>query len=88
MDRIREKSKFIKMRKVATISVIVIIFSYGAFSIAGIDFDSRRVDRETLLIDTVQRGRLEIRISANGVLLPRDIELVSAQVEGRVAGVS
>ena len=87
MDRVREKSKFVMVRKAAIISVLALLFLYGAISIAGMDFESRRVDRDTLLIDTVQKGNLEIRVSANGVLLPRHIELISAQAEGRVARV-
>ncbi len=87
MDRVREKSKFAAVKKVGGFSVLAMLFLYSAISIAGMDFESRRVDRDTLLVDTVQRGTLEIRVSANGELLPRDIELISAQVEGRVARV-
>lgn len=87
MDRVRQKSKFAAVKKVSGFSVLAMLFLYGAISIAGMDFKSRRVDRDTLLVDTVQRGTLEIRVSANGELLPRDIELISAQVEGRVARV-
>lgn len=87
MDRVRQKSKFAAVKKVSGFSVLAMLFLYGAISIAGMDFKSRRVNRDTLLVDTVQRGTLEIRVSANGELLPRDIELISAQVEGRVARV-
>ncbi len=87
MDRVREKSKFAAVKKVGGFSVLAMLLLYSAISIAGMDFESRRVDRDTLLVDTVQRGTLEIRVSANGELLPRDIELISAQVEGRVARV-
>lgn len=87
MDKVRKKSKTALARKIAFAVVSAGLVLYGAISIAKIDFESRRVDRETLLIGTVERGDLEIRISANGVLLPRDLELISAQVEGRVARV-
>ncbi len=87
MDRVRQKSKFAAVKKVGGFSVLAMLFLYGAISIAGMDFKSRRVNRDTLLVDTVQRGTLEIRVSANGELLSRDIELISAQVEGRVARV-
>jgi HlyD family secretion protein len=87
MDRVREKSRFATVRKMGLIGTLSVLFLYGALSITGIDFESRRVDRDTLLVDTVQRGTMEIRVSANGELLSRDIELISAQVEGRVARV-
>ncbi len=87
MDKVRKKSKAALVKKIAFASASAALLLYGAISIANIDFDSRRVDRETLLIGTVQKGDLEIRISANGELLPRDLELISAQVEGRVARV-
>lgn len=75
------------MKQIAFASASVALLLYGAISIANIDFQSRRVDRDSLLIGTVERGDLDVRISANGVLLPRDLELISARVEGRVARV-
>ena len=87
MDKVRKKSKSAQVKKVAFASIIAGLLLYGAISIANIDFESRRVDRDTLLVGTVEQGKLEIRISANGELLPRYIELISAQVEGRVARV-
>ncbi|MDO9318451.1 MAG: efflux RND transporter periplasmic adaptor subunit [Gammaproteobacteria bacterium] len=75
------------MKQITFASASVALLFYGAVSVANIDFKSRRVDRDSLLIGTVERGDLDIRISANGVLLPRDLELISAQVEGRVARV-
>lgn len=87
LDKVRKKSKVLLARKIAFAVISVALLLYGAISITNIDFESRRVDRETLLIGTVEQGDLDIRISANGVLLPRDLELISAQVEGRVARV-
>lgn len=87
MDKVRKKSKLALVKKIAFGTVSIALLLYGAISIANIDFDSRRVDRETVLLGTVERSDLDIRISANGELLPRDLELISAQVEGRVARV-
>lgn len=87
MDKVRKKSKTAWMKKAAFAAASVALLLYGAISIANIDFESRRVDRDTLLVGTVEKGDLEIRISANGELLPQDLELISAQVEGRVARV-
>ena len=87
VDKLRKKSKAKLIKRVLFSGISVGILLYGAISIAKIDFESRRVALDSLLIGSVERGDLEIRISANGVLLPRDIELISAQVEGRVARV-
>lgn len=87
MDIVRKKSKTALVKKIAFATGAAALLLYGAISIANIDFESRRVDRDTLLVGTVERGDLEIRISANGELLPQDLELISAQVEGRVARV-
>ena len=53
--------------------------------LAGIDFSTQRVDRTKVSIETVQRGTMEIRVSANGQLLSKRIEHFAAQVPGRVA---
>lgn len=53
--------------------------------LASIDFSTHRVDRTTLSIETVQQGTMEIKVAANGQLLPKHIEQLAAQVPGRVA---
>lgn len=87
MDKAREKSKIASVKKIAIVSISIVFLLVGIISIANIDFQSRRIDRDTVLIGTVELGDLEIRISANGELLPREIEQVSVQAEGRVAKV-
>ena len=87
MDRVREKSFLTKLKKVAISLIGVAIIVSIAISVTVYDFKSRRVDRDTLLIDTVMRGDLDILVSANGELLSRDVELISALVGGRVAKV-
>jgi len=57
----------------------------GGVMLAGIDFSTQRVDRTKVSIETVQRGTMEIRVSANGQLLSKRIEHFAAQVPGRVA---
>ena len=53
-------------------------------SVASIDFSSKRIKRNSLLIGEVKKGQLDIKVSANGVLLPREVEWLASQVEGRV----
>ena len=59
----------------------------GGVTLANIDFSSQRVDRDKISIEAVQRGTMEIKVSANGQLLPKDIEQIASQVTGRVASV-
>ena len=68
-----------------TLSIIAVIGL--AMLLATMDFGTRRVDRSSLHIDTVQRGDLDINVSANGLLLPKDVEWVASQVEGRVSAI-
>lgn len=85
MDRTRPKSKKALIKKVVFYSLTGIILVAGAISIAKIDFSSRRVDMDNLLIETVMRGPMEIKVSANGQLLPKNIEVIASQIPGRVA---
>jgi HlyD family secretion protein len=57
----------------------------GGVILANIDFATKRVERGKLSIETVQQGTLEIKVDSNGQLLPRDIEYIASQVDGRVA---
>jgi multidrug efflux pump subunit AcrA (membrane-fusion protein) len=57
----------------------------GGVTLARIDFSSQRVDRDKLSIETVRRGTLEIKVSANGRLAPKNVEYIASQVAARVA---
>lgn len=85
MDRVRPKSKKALIKKSLFGLTALVILIWGAITIANIDFSSRRIDRDNLLIETVRRGAMEIKVSANGQLLPKNIELIAAQISGRVA---
>jgi HlyD family secretion protein len=85
MDHVRQKSKAPQIRRAAISSVIAFALVGGGVTLAKIDFSSHRVDREKLSIATVQQGTMEIKVSANGQLLSRDIEQLAARVSGRVA---
>ena len=54
-------------------------------TLAKIDFSSHRVDRQKLSVETVQRGTMEIKVSADGQLLSKNMEELAAQAPGRVA---
>lgn len=87
MDRIRPQSKTQLIKRIAVIGVLGIVLIGGGVTLANIDFRSQRVDRDKLTIDTVQRGTMEVKVSANGQLLPKHIEQIASQVTGRVANV-
>lgn len=70
---------------IATATAVIIV---GLFYISTMDFHTRRVNRSTLLVGTVQHGDLVIKIGANGVLLARHEGLITSQVEGRVITVN
>jgi multidrug efflux pump subunit AcrA (membrane-fusion protein) len=85
MDYIRTPSKSaFKSRKV----LIVAVSAFLLIAIGGLlslDFTTQRVDRSKLTISTVKRGALEIKVNANGQLVPRNVEYIASQVNGRVA---
>lgn len=85
MDRARPKSKSSQIKSAALIGIVVVVLLSGGFTLANIDFSTHRVDRDKLSIETVQQGTMEVKVSANGQLLSRNIEQLAAQVAGRVA---
>lgn len=83
MDLIREKKR--KLLSPATVSVLGVMAIAGTIlGLASLDYSTLRVEREDVLIGIVEFGDLDITVAANGVLVARDIELISAQVEGTV----
>lgn len=83
MDLIRTKKR--KLFSPAVIGVLGITAIAGTiFVLSSLDYSTLRVARADVLIGTVEFGDLDITVAANGVLLARDVELVSSQVEGIV----
>jgi HlyD family secretion protein len=85
MDRVRTKSKASQLKRPAIIGAIAITVISAGVMLANIDFNTQRVNRTTLSIETVQRGSMEIKVAANGQLLSKSIEQLAARVPGRVA---
>ena len=85
MDYARpKKNSPFKNRKILIVAGVVALLA-GAIGLASIDFTTQRVDRSKVTIDTVKRGALEIKVNANGQLVPRNVEYIASQVNGRVA---
>ncbi len=85
MDRVITKSKASRIKRPAIIAAVVVALISVGVILANIDFSTKRVDRATLSIETVQHGTMEIKVAGNGQLLSRHIEQLAAQVSGRVA---
>lgn len=85
MDRVITKSKASRVKRIAIIAAIASALISGGVMLANIDFNTQRVDRTKLSIESVQRGTMEIKVGANGQLLSKRIEQLAAQVSGRVA---
>src|ERR1700737_1863232 len=85
MDRVRPQSKTKSVKRIALMSALLLAVVTGGVTLARIDFRTTRVHRDKLSIETVRHGTLEIKVSANGQLLPRHIEYIASQVPGRVA---
>jgi multidrug efflux pump subunit AcrA (membrane-fusion protein) len=87
MDYTRPQSRAFRTRRIALGATAAIAVIGGGVALANIDFSSHRVEREKLTIETVQRGTMEVKVSANGLLLPKHVEQIASQVTGRVARV-
>lgn len=84
MDRLRARSKVSALRR-AAIFVSVLVLLAGGVAFAQLDFETQRVDRDTMTIESVRRGTMEVKVSANGRLLPKNIEHLVSRVTGRIA---
>jgi len=85
MDRQRPKSNTPRIKRIAAIAGSALLLIGGGVTLASIDFSTRRIDRKKLSIETVVLGTMEVKVSANGQLLAKNIEELAAQVSGRVA---
>jgi multidrug efflux pump subunit AcrA (membrane-fusion protein) len=73
------------MKRPMIIGAAVLALISGGVMLANIDFSTQRVDRTKLSIETVQRGTMEVKVAANGELISKKIEELSARIPGRVA---
>lgn len=85
MDHARSKPKSRFNKRAIVIGVAGFALLAGGITLARIDFSTQRVERGKVTIDTVKRGLLEIKVHANGQLVPRNVEYIASQVTGRVA---
>jgi len=84
MDIVRPKQKKTLNSKVLSIVGVVscaaLVLAYSYSGSAG----SYTIDKDTLLIEQVQQGELNVTVRGIGVLVPKDIRWIATDVQGRV----
>jgi len=71
-------SKILSILALVSCGVLLLAYSYSGSG------GSYRIDKNTLLIDQVQRGELNVSVRGIGVLVPKDIRWIATEVQGRV----
>ena len=84
MDHVRQKKKTFAHKRLVLAALVAVALLGGGVAATRVDFSTQRVDFDKVTIDTVKSGQLEVKVHANGRLLPRDVEYLAAQVTGRV----
>ncbi|WP_102795268.1 efflux RND transporter periplasmic adaptor subunit [Bowmanella denitrificans] len=84
MDIVQSK-KARRMSRKTTLSLVALsALVAAALLLFNTDSAAYLADRNSLLIDTVQRGDLHVRVRGNGVLVPKDIRWITTDVPARV----
>ncbi|KAB8061272.1 HlyD family efflux transporter periplasmic adaptor subunit [Janthinobacterium sp. FT14W] len=84
MDRVKPQSGNRTRSRIAWIAVVALVVTGLGASVAFIDFSTARVDSTKIAISTVEQGTLEIKVRGSGQLLPKNVEYIGAQINGRV----
>lgn len=78
----RKKTRLLKRYVLAVLAALLIIFaSYYLWYLGQADLS---IDANTLVFDEVKRGKFTVSVRGTGVLVPDNIEWLSASVEGTV----
>lgn len=86
VDIVRDKKKTFlsnSYQKVAVFIITLLVFGFFFYKDAT-GAGSFLVDKESVLIDTVQQGEFLVSVRGSGVLVPKDVRWVATDVEGRV----
>jgi len=84
MDHIRTQPKrTFNKRTVIVVAAVAMVVACGV-GLASVDFSTQRVDRDKVSVDTVRHGLMEVKVHANGQLVPRSVEYLASQVNARV----
>jgi HlyD family secretion protein len=84
MDIVRSKQKkTLNSKALSIVGVVSCGLLLLAYSYSG-NGGSYQIDKNSLLIDQVQRGELNVSVRGIGVLVPKDIRWIATEVQGRV----
>jgi HlyD family secretion protein len=84
MDRVRTPAKARPYKKIAAVAAGILVVVACIVGLVAVDFTTQRIERGKVTIDVVKQGLLEIKVHANGQLVPRNVEYLTSQVTGRV----
>jgi len=84
MDIVRTNKKNKLSKKTQIIASLLLILTLSFLFLFNNSSASYLANKDSLLIDTVQRGELNISVRGTGVLVPKDIRWIATNVSGRV----
>ena len=84
MDRFKQQKPKRTKVTVTVVCVGVLVAISAGFASTNLDFSHKRLDRGLLALGTVQAGPMDVKVNATGILLPRKVEWLSAEVDGQV----
>lgn len=84
MDIVRTKSNAKKQHKLMVSAIAAGVVLFALFYFTGSSNASHVVKSNTLLIDKVQQGELNINVRGIGVLAPKDVRWLATNVDGKV----
>ena len=87
MDRIRPRQGKTSRRNLMIWGGILGALTITVWTISSIDLRAKRIGADEVRLGTVERRDMVIDVTANGTLVPREVEWISAQVEGRVSAI-
>lgn len=83
MDIVRQNKKKVS-KKMQIIGALLAITTVGLVFFLNTSNASLLVDKNSLLVSTVERGDLNITVRGTGVMVPKDIRWIATNVPGRV----
>lgn len=86
MDIVRKQQKSTNIKPFGVFIACLLIFVV-IWQISNSNSSSIIVSKDSLLVDTVQRGQFEVTVRGIGVLVPKDIRWVATNVSGRVEAI-
>jgi len=84
MDIVRPNKKKKLTKKMQIIISLLIILTLISIFLFNKSSASYLANKESLLIDAVQRGELNISVRGTGVLVPKDIRWIAIDIPGRI----